>query len=81
MGDKLYMSLLVNVIVGYLLNKNYTVYLSTNKEYNEIDGIIFFDNVIISVRNSFFNHCLDEYETFQYLLKVFLSQEVTPQLN
>ena len=71
MGDKLYNSLLINVIVGYLLNKNYTVYLSTNKEYSEIDGIIFIDNVIISVRNSLVNHFLDEYETFQHLLKVY----------
>ena len=81
MGDKLYISLLINVIVGYLLNKNYTVYLSTNKEYNEIDGIIFFDKVIISIRNSLFKQCLDEYKTFQYLLKVYLGQEVTPHLN
>jgi hypothetical protein len=71
---KLYLDKLVKVVVGYLTAKGYIVKFGMN-ENSEIEAIIFLEDVIISVRNSFFTkdcNC----EALEYYLKVFLGQEV-----
>jgi hypothetical protein len=50
---KLYLDKLVKVVVGYLTAKGYIVKFGMN-ENSEIEAIIFLEDVIISVRNSFF---------------------------
>jgi hypothetical protein len=50
---KLYLDKLVKVVVGYLTAKGYIVKFGMN-ESHEIEAIIFLEDVIISVRNSFF---------------------------
>ncbi len=74
-----YVFILINVVIGYLLQKNVNVYVSTIT--NQIDGIIFFKNVIISLRYSLLNIRIHEYATFEYYLKVFLGQNVAPNFE
>lgn len=50
---KLYLDKLVKVVVGYLTAKGYIVKFGMNQN-SEIEAIIFLEDVIISVRNSFF---------------------------
>ena len=57
--------ILINVVIGYLSQKNVNVYVSTIT--NQIDGIIFFKNVIISLRYSLLNIRIHEYATFEYI--------------
>ena len=53
-GFKLYLNDLVKIVVRYLINKGYTVKVGTNVG-NEIEAIIFCEDVIISVRQTFFS--------------------------
>ena len=50
---KLYLDKLVKVVVGYLTAKGCIIKFGMNENY-EIEAIIFLEDVIISVRNSFF---------------------------
>ena len=52
-GFKLYLNDLVKIVVRYLINKGYTVKVGTNVG-NEIEAIVFLEDVIISVRQTFF---------------------------
>ena len=72
-GYELYRNILIKVVVGYVLDKGYTVQIFTN-EKNEEDGIIFLENIIISVRWTFWSCNIKQLE---YYLKVFLGQKIT----
>ena len=73
-GHELYLNILVNVVVGYLIAKGYTVEYTLKK--NEIEAIIFLEDVIISVRIALISFIL--YEDLAYYLNVFLGQDVAP---
>ena len=77
-ANEYYVSILVNVVIGYLLQKNLDIYVSRNSK--QIDGIIFFNNVVISLRHSLFKVSVYDYQTFEYYIKVFLGEEVATNL-
>ena len=78
-ANKYYVNVLVNVVIGYLLQKNFNIYMPRNNK--QADGIIFFNNVVISLRYSLVNVKIYNYEMFEYYLKVFLGQEVATNLE
>jgi hypothetical protein len=49
-GFELYLNILVNVVVGYLLDKGYMLKYATD-ENNHIQAMVYLENVIISLRS------------------------------
>ena len=76
-GFWLYVNVLINVVVGYVLVKGYTVQVFVNNK-NESEAVIFIEGMMVSLRSIF---GWSDFEELDYYLNVFLHQKVAPNLE